>query len=215
MASTRPISSIPPPPSTEQMSTTAATPEKEWPVRVYRQVTQADGSMSWERMIAKNAANRTVLVKATPRLSCIVLRRLQIRVRLSAASEPSLRMMVTRRKDRILIASNQRLRVLMLKFRSIQECLAFSDQLVALNPAAVVVCPAQQQPAVEPNNQVAFYISRLLHDPEFASFCRRLESSLVASQDGLKALQALAQEEEESTTKTNPHLPNENGKEIE
>jgi hypothetical protein len=168
--------------------------------------------MSWERMIAKNTANRTVLVKATPRLSCIVLRRLQIRVRLTttaASEQPSLlRMMVTRRKDRILIASNQRLRVLMLKFKSIQECLAFSDQLAALNPAPAIVVPAQQA-AVEPNNQVAFYISRLLHDPEFASFCRRLESSLVASQDGLKALQALAHEEESIENHTNHYLSSE------
>ena len=212
-------------------------PEQEWRVRVYRQVTTAEenanGSVttSWQRLQATSSSgtnSKRVAVRVAPRQGSIVLRRLQIRVRLvmsddnkdSAAKTPTntptpttpVQMVVTRRRTRVLISSNQsRLRVLLLRFFSERDCLAFCDLLAALNPPPTAA--AQQPNSNNSNNprgnaDVLFFVSRLLHDAEFAGFCRRLEASLLATPDGMRALQALAHENDdeegpqESTTTT-------------
>jgi hypothetical protein len=200
-----------PPASITPGAATTSLLEKEWPVRLYRQLSSPNG-LSWQRMSAKTATSggKRAVVKVAPRKDCIVLRRLQIRVRLvhhccdtnkkdNVADEPPLRMQVTRRRNRILISSNQRLRILLLQFKTETDCLAFADQLVALNPPPTV---PQRLEAFSQNYQqqqdVFSYVFRLLHDPEFAGFCRRLESSLGSTPDGMRALQALTMSDETS-----------------
>lgn len=184
--------------------------EKEWPVRVYRQITtNAPGKFAWQRLVAtRQSSKKRVVVKAAPRKDCIVLRRLQIRIRLVLSDNDTtttpLRLTVTRRRRRILISSNHKLKVLMLKFQSERDCLAFGDELVALNPMTVPTARSNNNNSNA--NNVLFYVSRLLHDPDFANFCQRLESSLVSTPDGLKALQALAapEQDDESNNKASP-----------
>lgn len=96
-------------------------------------------------MLPMNSRGQAAVIKVTPRQNCIVLHRIQVRMRLSHPSETSndgsskkeaneSDTYVVRRRDCVLISSKQRLRSLVLKFRDEKACLEFSDLLVFLNP---------------------------------------------------------------------------------
>ena len=125
-------------------------------VRVYRKTEQH----GWQAMQPKNAQGRLVQVRATPKEGCVVLHRIQVRIRLtSSQSNNSLKesdentryqsfgntntnskssgandVLVVRRRHYILISSRLRSRSLVFKFKDLKSCLQFSDQLVQLNP---------------------------------------------------------------------------------
>jgi hypothetical protein len=125
-----------------------------FPVKVYRK-TEIYG---WQLMRPKNAQGRRVKVKASPKQGCIVLHRIQVRVRLSLPlSKDSMQenegksgrlrvmddtatndVLVVRRRHCILISSKSRSRSLIFKFNDLKSCLQFSDQLVQLNPHQTV-----------------------------------------------------------------------------
>lgn len=121
-----------------------------FPVRVYRK-TEMYG---WQAMQPKNSQGRRVQVKASPKEGCVVLHRIQVRIRLtSQPPNDSLKekdensgqhriiedpvvndVLVIRRRHCILISSKMRSRSLVFKFNDLKACLQFSDQLVQLNP---------------------------------------------------------------------------------
>jgi len=111
--------------------------------------------------VQSSTSGRSVTVHATPRRNYIALLRLQVRIRIqskkkgknssidnddngtaTAAKNSSFRnnnndviqTTITRRRHCLLVSSNQRLRSLVLRFRDVSSCIAFTDQLVALNP---------------------------------------------------------------------------------
>jgi hypothetical protein len=123
-----------------------------FPVRVYRK-TELYG---WQAMQPKNSQGRRVKVRASPKHGCVVLHRIQVRVRLTSSPPPTndtLKdekdtserklaievpamndVLVVRRRQCILISSKLRSRSLVFKFNDLNSCLKFSDQLIQLNP---------------------------------------------------------------------------------
>lgn len=209
--------------------------EKEWPVRVYR-LTAENG---WQKLQPRNSLGRKVAISATPRHNCIVLHRIQVRLRFAdismtnnnsnnnigttgeaatnAAADNSYGL-VTRRRDRILISSQQRLKSLVLQFKDLQTCLEFSDFLVDLNPSLERSLlsgekmydvdtirtmkmrhrsrdshsGAGSHTASHIENQNAIsYVGRLLQDDDFANMCDNLEACIAASEDGAQLFAAL------------------------
>ena len=163
--------------------------EQDWPVRVFRQV--ADG---WERLRSKNQQGRTIQVRAIPRKDCLVLPRLQIRVRIDSSSSDTTdknRPTVIRRRRCLLIYSQQqRVRVLVLQFKTTNDCTSFTDQWLDLNPQDHFISVEQSLEAPH----VQHYLFRLLHDPTFVQFCRKLSAQLQSQPDGLAALRAFDDE---------------------
>lgn len=197
---------------------------KSFPVRVYRK-TELHG---WQVMSPKNKQGRCVQIRATPKQGCIVLHRIQVRIRLTSASDPLKEkeeqhaindekskdskpndVLVVRRRHYILISSKLRSRSLVFKFKDLKSCLQFSDHLVQLNPNQTTTTSMDQPSSTlgedptmtedhaykltheQDMQQVLSYVARLLYDGRFATFCQNLESSLMASEDGLPMLNHL------------------------
>ena len=127
-------------------------------VRVYRKTEQ----YGWQSMRPKNAKGQLAQVRAIPKLGCVVLHRIQVRIRLTTASSSSPQdqsnaadiatrakssviaannndVLVVRRRHYILISSKLRSRSLVFKFKDLKSCLQFSDQLVQLNPNQTII----------------------------------------------------------------------------
>lgn len=179
-------------------------------------------------MSPKNKQGRCVQIRATPKQGCIVLHRIQVRIRLTSASDPLKEkeeqhaindekskdskpndVLVVRRRHYILISSKLRSRSLVFKFKDLKSCLQFSDHLVQLNPNQTTTTSMDQPSSTlgegptmtedhaykltheQDMQQVLSYVARLLYDGRFATFCQNLESSLMASEDGLPMLNHL------------------------
>lgn len=102
--------------------------------------------------------------------------------------------MVVRRNTCIVLLSRTRTKVMVLRFRSLQDCLDFSDCFIALNPI-----DNNEDQHTSPENMalleadrevVAAHLVRLVHDSSFESFVRNVESSLRETVDGQKILQS-------------------------
>ena len=126
---------------------------------------------------------------------------------------------VTRRRHCLLVSSNQRLRSLVLRFRDVSSCIAFTDQLVALNPppqeprfhdwsdhpvaaaaeddhheyhaAAAAATSGRQHGTAQENDEALSYVGRLLHSEDFAALVDNLEACIASSEDGASLLEAL------------------------
>jgi len=188
---------------------TAKGEDMEWPVHVYRRT-----ELAWQKMQPKNASGQNVVIKATPRRNCIVLHRIQVRVRLlsnkkkDAGDDSESKTTVVRRRDCLLITSSQRLRALALKFRSEKDCLEFSDRLVALNPppekaildkATSAKSMTRDHGTTSDSHQLLSYVGRLLHDEDFADMVDNLETCIASSEDGARMLDALVNEANSNT----------------
>jgi hypothetical protein len=136
--------------------------EPQWPVYVYRRTIDR----RWQKLRPRNSRGQIVIVKAAPRRDSIVLSSLRIRIRLRSDSTSSDQQsdqqqqqehiqnstnnnndknhgsVIVRRRDRILIA--QPTRALVLRFRTLRDCLDFCDRLIELNP----VCLDRSVPSV-------------------------------------------------------------------
>jgi hypothetical protein len=66
-----------------------------------------------------------------PRKECIVFPTLRQRFSLKSQTDQGT---VMRRNNKILLTSKRRTRSLLLQFQSLEDCLAFSDQFIKLNP---------------------------------------------------------------------------------
>jgi hypothetical protein len=125
--------------------------EKEWVVRVYRRSARENDDRSanggtgvggWTRLVAKSDKGKCVAVRAVARRGFIALPKIRSRICLGKSGETKREddadgitelVPVQRRGDAILVRGRGRSRTLFLRFRSEQECLDFSDHLVALN----------------------------------------------------------------------------------
>jgi hypothetical protein len=164
--------------------------EHEWPVRVFRQTPEGN----WERL----RVQRNVQVRAIPRNGCLVLPRLQIRIKIDAFTT-----VVRRRRCWLIYYSQQqqqqqqqqqRVRVLVLQFHDMKECWQFTDEWWSLNPSSCSSVASVEQSFEEP--EVQQYLFRLFHDPAFVQFCRKLSAHLRSQPDGLAALEALDDEDD-------------------
>ncbi|GAX09392.1 hypothetical protein FisN_6Lh236 [Fistulifera solaris] len=144
--------------------------EREWPVRVFRQTPEG----SWERL-------RVPRVRAIPRTGCLVMPRLQIRIKIDPHTT-----VLRRRRCLLIYSQQQRVRVLVLQFKDLQQCLHFTDEWWSLNPSTSV--SLVEQSLEEP--EVQQYLFRLLHDPAFVQFCRKLSTHLRSQPDYVAALEA-------------------------
>ena len=91
---------------------------------------------------------------------------------------------------------------MVLQFRSIQDCLDFSDHFLALNPAEEAEddyqVAGEESLSLEAENlalaadrdAVTAHLVRLVHDPSFEVFVRNMESSLQSTVDGEQILQS-------------------------
>jgi hypothetical protein len=174
--------------------------EKEWPVQLYR-FTESDG---WQKQqgaavtMMTTTANR---IAAAPRKDCIVIPALRQKFSLLSGQEKNC---VIRRGCCILLVSRRRTRAMVLQFTSLDDCLAFSDRFLALNPPTPSTTTTEVQGTQEaaavaaavaagPNDQeqVVSYVARLLHDKDFLGFVHKLETYLAQTTDGAKILEGL------------------------
>lgn len=184
-----------------------------WPVRVYRKTEMH----AWQRMKPNNSQGQTVVLRASPRSGCIVLPRIQVRIRLFSSSNDGSKnndVVVVRRRNKLLISSRSRVRSLVFKFSDLKSCLEFSDRLVELNPTLCSIprpssnlndflYDVRQVDAVRSTNDcpnlipalmsqdVLSLVGRLLCDGDFKDLCNNLESSIRASEDGVQMLSSL------------------------
>jgi hypothetical protein len=175
-----------------------------WPIRVYRKTEQH----GWQRMKPTNSQGRTVVIRASPRSGCIVLPRIQVRIRLLTSTKEGSKendAVVVRRRNALLVSSRTRVRSLVFKFSDVQSCLDFSDRLVELNPSlfriprspsnlnSVFANGTVEGPnlSAAESQQVLSLVGRLLCDEDFKELCHNLESSIRASEDGMQMLATL------------------------
>ena len=176
--------------------------EREWIVRVYRRSARENDDRSgsgasggWNRLVAKNGKGKRVAVRAVARRGFIVLPKIRSRICLSKSGGETKRVFeegddghghgrghgstalvqLQRRGDAILVRGRGRgrSRTLLLRFRSEQECLDFSDHLVALNRPPASASFKVQQAKIESTRQRMPHV----HD----AFRRNEERALVAS----------------------------------
>jgi hypothetical protein len=86
---------------------------------------------------------------------------------------------------------------MLLKFKSLKDCLEFSDQFSEMNSApgeATTANQAQDEPIRQQDQEGTItYIAQLLHNGEFLSLVRKLENYIASSSDGGKLLEGLEQ----------------------
>jgi len=152
--------------------------EPSWPIRLFRQV---DGI--WER-VEPRSNNKRVPIFVGIRESALIVHRLHIRLRTHAST-------LVRRGTRVLVSTPQALYpVVVLQFRTEQNCSDFLDEWYRVNPRPVVT--EEPPPALqEKSEQVSNYLFQMMLDPSFPDFCKRLEESLQESPDGQAVLDAL------------------------
>jgi hypothetical protein len=200
--------------------TKTAIEEKTWPVLLYRR--ESDGWKKQESLLSSSSSrknrrhNRTTSVAA--RKNCIVFPSLRQKFSLKSESD---RGTVIRRDEKILLVSKRRARALLLEFQSLDDCLAFSDHFVRLNPKPSLELPfsktrnddticndkslhgSQQQSAGatvpivgdEGHREVVSWIVKMLHDKSFLSYVHKIESYITETEDGMQILQGLEQSE--------------------
>ena len=126
------------------MTTSWTDKENTWPVLLYRR--ERDGwkkqelqsasssSSSSSSSLSKRNKNRhqhSTTVMVAPRKECIVFPTLRQRFSLKSQTDQGT---VMRRNNKILLTSKRRTRSLLLQFQSLEDCLAFSDKFIILNP---------------------------------------------------------------------------------
>lgn len=118
---------------------------------------------------------------------------------------------VVRRNECILLISRNRTKVMVLQFRSLQDCLDFSDRFLALNDDDVhhpsdddddgdaeeerrevgsSSDEAYQFALAADRESVTAHLVRLVHEPSFEAFVRNVESSLQSTTDGEQILKS-------------------------
>ena len=162
-------------PPTISNNTKSTQKETEFPVQVYRKTEKG-----WQWMTARNTAGQIVPIGVSARASCMVLHRIQVRIKLKEST-------VIRRDAKLLISNPTGLRSLVLHFGSVQACQAFCDWLVQLNPSPAVA-PTEMEDC---SDTILAKVGQLLHDPDFVEFVQALETSLRQTQDGTKLLEAV------------------------
>ena len=120
------------------MTTSWTDKENTWPVLLYRrerdgwkkqELQSASSSSSSKRN--KNRHQHSTTVMVAPRKECIVFPTLRQRFSLKSQTDQGT---VMRRNNKILLTSKRRTRSLLLQFQSLEDCLAFSDKFIKLNP---------------------------------------------------------------------------------
>ena len=120
-----------------------------------------------------------------------------------ASQKSNDRSCVVRRGDCILFINRRRTRAMLFKFRSLEECLSFSDRFIQLNPWSTNTVNAvasassgrtnSSQRSVQQRDQqeVVSYIARLMHEPDFLQLVHKIENLVANTTDGAKMLKAL------------------------
>ena len=102
------------------------------------------------------------------------------------------------RRDRcLLMLSKSRLKVMVLRFDSLQDCLDFSDRFIELNPPPMdeEVQPQDPDEREADRETVTAHLVRLMHDPSFTTFVRNVEEVISSSTDGTRLLESWADNE--------------------
>eukprot|EP00980_Cylindrotheca_fusiformis_P005904 scaffold1242_cov123-Cylindrotheca_fusiformis.AAC.13 len=157
--------------------------EPEWMVEIYR-FTDSEG---WQKQTEGNLG-------ASARKDCIVIPTLRQKFTLRGGDEKS---SVIRRNNCLLLVSRRRTRAMLLKFKSLKDCLEFCDQFSKVNfaPNETTASAQTQEEAIRQQDRegTISYVAQLLHDPDFLSFVGKLESYISSSNDGDKLLKGLEQ----------------------
>lgn len=129
---------------------------------------------------------------ASARQDCIVIPALRQKFTLRGGDEKS---SVIRRNNCVLLVSRRRTRAMLLKFKSLKDCLEFCDQFSEMNSASeenMTKTQAQDEPIRQQDHEdTATYVSQLLHDRDFLSLVGKLESYISSTSDGGKLLEGL------------------------
>ena len=93
--------------------------------------------------------------------------------------------------------SKSRLKVMVLRFDSLQDCLDFSDRFIELNPPPMdeEVQPQDPDEREADRETVTAHLVRLMHDPSFTTFVRNVEEVISSSTDGTRLLESWADNE--------------------
>jgi hypothetical protein len=168
--------------------------KQEWPLDVFRY----SDARGWEKqvpvhMVADANDDRHAMrpcAIGTPKAGYVFIQCYRLKLSLTD-NQGRIHTEVVRRHDCLLFSSNNRLRCVVLKFPSIQDCVEFSARLVLLLP------PVSTTAAITPvknvlmekedyntdmdidqelqRNETISHIARLLHDPEFKMYTNKVE----------------------------------------
>ena len=192
--------------------------EKIWKVLLYRK--ESEGWKKQEYSVSSSdGRNRyhttTRMTSVAPRNDCIVFPDLRQKFSLKSETDQGT---VIRRDNKILLVSKRRARALLLEFQSLEDCLAFSDQFVRLNPRKSLLASSRDDDAIcndrsmhdspqqngentlpavgdEGHREVVSWIVKMLHDKSFLSYVHKIESYITGTEDGMQILQGLEQGE--------------------
>ena len=199
-------------PSTSTTMIKTLIEEKTWPVLLYRR--ESDGWKKQESSSSpstRNNRNHTIITSVAPRKDCIVFPTLRQRFSMKSVID---RGTVIRRGDKILLISKRRARALLLQFQSMEDCLAFSDYFVRLNPKPFLELSSRNEDMIhndqslhsfqqqngettlpivgdEGHREVVSWIVKMLHDKCFLSYVHKIENHITQTEDGLQILQGL------------------------
>mmetsp|Transcript_64469 Transcript_64469/g.180261 ORF Transcript_64469/g.180261 Transcript_64469/m.180261 type:complete len:213 (+) Transcript_64469:56-694(+) len=189
--------------------------EPSWPVTLFRY----SESLGWQTQVG--AEGTGTAIHASPRKDCIVIPALHQKFTLrsnntnngsnNGCSSTKDKGTVVRRNECILLISRNRTKVMVLQFRSLQDCLDFSDRFLALNDDDVhhpsdddddgdaeeerreegsSSDEAYQFALAADRESVTAHLVRLVHEPSFEAFVRNVESSLQSTTDGEQILKS-------------------------
>ena len=205
--------------------TSTPTEEKTWPVLLYRRErdgwkkqefasSSSSSSSSWRSSTRKNR-HYPGFTTAAPREGCIVFPALRQRFSLRSETDQGT---VIRRDDKILLVSKRRARALLLRFRSLEDCLQFSDLFVRLNPrpstTSSIPSSARKEDAIANargsrqendgseeglvvgesiHKEVVSWVVKLLHDKCFLTYAQKIEQYIAETEDGMQILLGLGE----------------------
>eukprot|EP00979_Chaetoceros_neogracilis_P003076 scaffold520_cov271-Chaetoceros_neogracile.AAC.26 len=201
--------------------------DDKWPVEVFRY----SNGKGWE--LFQQASSCPDKVTASPRRNCVEVRTLRLRIHILQQPDTKYSQIpcddndkkkkrshtasVVRRKDTLLLSKGDLdFGAVVLKFKSIADCVAFTDRLTELNQGHSYEAnkdKADQRPArdvemqsgsgddendgiISKNDEdqgnftIQSHLISLLHDKDFLGFVDRLEHCLTSNSDCVKMLQA-------------------------
>lgn len=173
--------------------------------------------------------NHQQCISVTPKLGCIEMKQLRLRVPLmcstatgatsatTATTSSKSATNVTRRLDTILLTTT-RGGCIVFKFTSLEDCISFWDELVLLNANnsaekttdTIIDTNSRNNIKNSSSNNTNYkseefrsMIVRLLHEDEFMEFVNELEDCLTGTSDGATMLQNAAMERHKNYASSN------------
>ncbi|CAB9500630.1 expressed unknown protein [Seminavis robusta] len=184
------------------------TKQHEWPLDVFRHTS----GRGWEKLVPADSIHTHTTgpnAVGVPNEGHVTIQRFRLKISVMD-SEGKVLSEVIRRNDALLFVSSNRLRAILLKFKTIQDCEQFSSRLMELNPIAPETATTSSDQPMDwgttvssegmhssnadmeidqqlQRNELLSYIVRLQQEESFNSFTNKIEQ--LVEESGLWMMQ--------------------------